>query len=135
MEWHKKTDEQYDAYVKVMMGRDNENEIHNNKLDYFLWLIQFNEEDWNTVIFALSNLIDTLKNGLDFEVFIEDLEYQDGISKLDKIVQKIFDIEEFDNSPIHVYELDHKRLLEGKESVIDFIDRKKREKKQPKEED
>ena len=89
----------------------------------------------DTVIFALSNLIDTLKNGLDFEVFIEDLEYQDGISKLDKIVQKIFDIEEFDNSPIHVYELDHKRLLEGKESVIDFIDRKKREKKQPKEED
>lgn len=123
MEWHKKTDEQYDAYVTVMMGGDNENEV------------QFNEEDWNTVIFALSNLIDTLKNGLDFEVFIEDLEYQDGISKLDKIVQKIFDIEEFDNSPIHVYELDHKRLLEGKESVIDFIDRKKREKKQPKEED
>ena len=123
MEWHKKTDEQYDAYVTVMMGGDNENEV------------QFNEEDWNTVIFALSNLIDTLKNGLDFEVFIEDLEYQDGISKLDKIVQKIFDIEEYDNSPIHVYELDHKRLLEGKESVIDFIDRKKREKKQPKEED
>ena len=123
MEWHKKTDEQYDAHVTVMMGGDNENEV------------QFNEEDWNTVIFALSNLIDTLKNGLDFEVFIEDLEYQDGISKLDKIVQKIFDIEEFDNSPIHVYELDHKRLLEGKESVIDFIDRKKREKKQPKEED
>ena len=123
MEWHKKTDEQYDAYVTVMMGGDNENEV------------QFNEEDWNTVIFALSNLIDTLKTGLDFEVFIEDLEYQDGISKLDKIVQKIFDIEEFDNSPIHVYELDHKRLLEGKESVIDFIDRKKREKKQPKEED
>ena len=123
MEWHKKTDEQYDAYVTVMMGGDNENEV------------QFNEEDWNTVIFALSNLIDTLKNGLDFEVFIEDLEYKDGISKLDKIVQKIFDIEEFDNSPIHVYELDHKRLLEGKESVIDFIDRKKREKKQPKEED
>ena len=33
MEWHKKTDEQYDAYVTVMMGGDNENEV------------QFNEED------------------------------------------------------------------------------------------
>ena len=113
MDWHKKTDEQYDNFITLMMGGDNENEV------------QLTEEEWSVVICALSDVIDLVTGNLRLKELKENWKYQDAISELYKIKSKIIKIEEFDNSPIYIYELDHRRLLAGKESVIDFIERQK----------
>ena len=113
MDWYKKTDEQYDSYITLMMGGDNENEI------------QLTEDNWAVVMCALSALIDLFTGDLRLKELKENWEYQDAISELYKIKSKIIGIEKFDNSPIYISELDHRRLLAGKESVIDFIERQK----------
>ena len=113
MDWHKKTDEQYDNFITLMMGGDNENEV------------QLTENEWSVVICALSDVIDLVTGELRLKELKENWKYQDAISELYKIKSKIIKIEEFDNSPIYIYELDHRRLLAGKESVIDFIERQK----------
>jgi len=113
MDWHKKTDEQYDNFITLMMGGDNENEV------------QLTEEEWSVVICALSDVIDLVTGELRLKELKENWKYQDAISELYKIKSKIIKIEEFDNSPIYISELDHHRLLAGKESVIDFIERQK----------
>ena len=113
MDWYKKTDEQYDSYITLMMGGDNENEI------------QLTEDNWAVVMCALSDLIDLFTGDLRLKELKENWEYQDAISELYKIKSKIIGIEKFDNSPIYISELDHRRLLAGKESVIDFIERQK----------
>ena len=113
MDWYKKTDEQYYSYITLMMGGDNENEI------------QLTEDNWAVVMCALSDLIDLFTGDLRLKELKENWEYQDAISELYKIKSKIIGIEKFDNSPIYISELDHRRLLAGKESVIDFIERQK----------
>ena len=113
MDWYKKTDEQYDSYITLMMGGDNENEI------------QLTEDNWAVVMCALSDLIDLFTGDLRLKELKENWEYQDAISELYKIKSKIIGIEKFDNSPIYISELDHRRLLAGKESVIDFIERQR----------
>ena len=113
MDWYKKTDEQYDSFITLMMGGDNENEI------------QFTDDNWAVVMCALSDLIDLFTGDLRLKELKENWEYQDAISELYKIKSKIIGIEKFDNSPIYISELDHRRLLAGKESVIDFIERQR----------
>tara|TARA_R100000008_G_C3548051_1_gene148695 strand:- start:337 stop:744 length:408 start_codon:yes stop_codon:yes gene_type:complete len=113
MDWYKKTDEQYDSYITLMMGGDNENEI------------QLTEDNWAVVMCALSDLIDLFTGDLRLKELKENWEYQDAISELYKIKSKIIGIEKFDNSPIYISEIDHRRLLAGKESVIDFIERQR----------
>ena len=113
MDWYKKTDEQYDSFITLMMGGDNENEI------------QLTEDNWAVVMCALSDLIDLFTGDLRVKELKENWEYQDAISELYKIKSKIIGIEKFDNSPIYISELDHRRLLAGKESVIDFIERQR----------
>ena len=113
MDWYKKTDEQYDSYITLMMGGDNENEI------------QLTEDNWAVLMCALSDLIDLFTGDLRLKELKENWEYQDAISELYKIKSKIIGIEKFDNSPIYISELDHRRLLAGKESVIDFIERQR----------
>tara|TARA_R110000824_G_scaffold167194_4_gene344049 strand:- start:2341 stop:2703 length:363 start_codon:yes stop_codon:yes gene_type:complete len=113
MEWHKKTDEQYDNYITLMMGGDNENEI------------QFTEDDWAVVMCALQDVIGLVAGKLRLKELKDNWKYQDSVSELYKIKAKMIKIEEFDNSPIYISELDHRRLLAGKESVIDFFERQK----------
>ena len=113
MDWYKKTEEQYDNYITLMMGGDNENEI------------QFTEDNWAVVMCALSDVIDLVTGDLRLKELKENWKYQDSISELYKIKSKMIGIEKFDNSPIYISELDHRRLLAGKESVIDFIERQK----------
>ena len=116
MEWHKKTEDQYESYMTVMAGGDNENEA------------SLSEDEWFTITTVLSDFLDVIT----FEKTVEDLEaecYDDeSVEQLEKVLKKIEKVDEFDASPIYVCELDLRRIESGKESVIDFIDRKKNEK-------
>tara|TARA_R100000988_G_C3899771_1_gene116932 strand:- start:30 stop:407 length:378 start_codon:yes stop_codon:yes gene_type:complete len=116
MEWHKKTEDQYESYMTVMAGGDNENEA------------SLSEDEWFTITTVLSDFLDVIT----FEKTVEDLEaecYDDeSVEQLEKVLKKIEKVDEFDASPIYVCELDLRRIESGKESVIEFIDRKKNEK-------
>ena len=116
MEWHKKTEDQYEAFMTVMAGGDNENEAN------------LTEDEWFTITVVLRDFLEVIT----FEKTVEDLEaesYDDeSVEQLEKVLKKIEKVEEFDASPIYVCELDLRRIESGKESVIDFIDRKKNEK-------
>ena len=54
-------------------------------------------------------------------------EYEEFVPEVKSLFLKMSDVEEFDNSPIFVSEIDHHRLKTGKESVNDFLKRKKSE--------
>ena len=116
MEWHKKTEDQYESYMTVMAGGDNENEA------------SLSEDEWFTITTVLRDFLEVIT----FEKTVEDLEaecYDDeSVEQLEKVLKKIEKVDEFDASPIYVCELDLRRIESGKESVIDFIDRKKNEK-------
>ena len=109
MKWHKKTDEQYDTYMTVMAGGDNENEAH------------LTEDEWCMVMMALRDVIDLVTGEVDSD-YIKDC-YEDSIQELKDLRAKILAVEVFDPSPIYVSELDFHRLKAGKESVIDFVER------------
>ena len=116
MEWHKKTEDQYEAFMTVMAGGDNENEA------------SLTEDEWFTITTVLRDFLKVIT----FEKTVEDLEaecYDDeSVEQLEKVLKKIEKLEEFDASPIYVSELDIRRIQSGKESVIEFLDRKKNEK-------
>ena len=109
MKWHKKSDEQYDTYMTVMAGRDNENEAH------------LNESEWVMVTGAIGDLIDLLTGESDLEYLKK--EYEGIVPEVKSLLMKMLDVEDFDRSPIYVSELDFHRLKAGKESVIDFVER------------
>jgi hypothetical protein len=115
MKWHKKTDEQYDAFMTVMAGGDNENEAN------------LTEDEWCTITVVLRDFLDVIT----FERDVDDLQADSyghySVEQLEKVLKKIEKVEEFDASPIYVSELDMRRIESGKESVIDFIDRKNSE--------
>ncbi len=111
MKWHKKTDEQYDTYMTVMAGRDNENGAH------------LNENEWVMVTGAIGDLIDLLTGESDLEYLKK--EYEGIVPEVKSLLMKMLDVEDFDNSPIFISEIDYHRLKTGKESVIDFLERKK----------
>ena len=111
MKWHKKSDEQYDTYMTVMAGGDNENEAH------------LTEDEWCTVMMALHDVIDLVTGEIDSD-YIDDC-YEDLIQELKDLCAKMRAVEVFDPTPIHVSELDFHRLKTGKESVIDFVERQK----------
>ena len=116
MEWHKKTEEQYEAFMTLMAGGDNENEAN------------LTEDEWATITVVLRDFLDVIT----FERDVDDLQadsYDDeSVEQLEKVLKKIEEVEEFDASPIYVSELDMRRIESGKESVIDFLNRKKNEK-------
>ena len=111
MKWHKKTDEQYDTYMTVMAGGDNENEAH------------LTEDEWCMVTGAIGDLIDLLTGESDLEYLKK--EYEGIVPEVKSLLMKMLDVEDFDNSPIFISEIDYHRLKTGKESVIDFLERKK----------
>jgi len=116
MEWHKKTEEQYDAYMTVMAGGDNENEA------------SLTEDEWFTITVVLRDFLDVITFETDVDELQADSYGDESVEQLEKVLKKIEKVEEFDASPIYVSELDIRRIESGKESVIDFIDRKKNEK-------
>ena len=109
MKWHKKTDEQYDTYMTVMAGGDNENEAH------------LTEDEWCMVTGAMGDLIDLLTGESDLEYLKK--EYEGIVPEVKSLLMKMLDVEDFDRSPIYVSELDFHRLKARKESVIDFVER------------
>lgn len=111
MEWNKKTDEQYDTYMTVMAGGDNENEAH------------LTEDEWLMLTGALGDFIDLLTGVSDLEYLKE--EYEEFVPEVKSLFLKMADVEEFDNSPIYVSEIDYHRLKTGKESVVDYLKRQK----------
>ena len=111
MKWHKKTDEQYDTYMTVMAGGDNENEAH------------LTEDEWCMVTGAIGDLIDLLTGESDLEYLKK--EYEGIVPEVKSLLMKMLDVEDFDNSPIFISEIDYHRLKAGKETVIDFLERKK----------
>ena len=115
MKWHKKTDEQYDAFMTVMAGGDNENEAN------------LPEDEWYTITVVLRDFLDVITFERDVDDLQADSYGHDSVEQLEKVLKKIEKVEEFDASPIYVSELDMRRIESGKESVIDFIDRKKSE--------
>ena len=116
MEWHKKTEEQYEAYMTVMAGGDNENEA------------SLTEDEWFTITVVLRDFLDVIAFERDVDDLQADSYGDESVEQLEKVLKKIEKVEEFDASPIYVSELDIRRIESGKESVIDFIDRKKNEK-------
>jgi hypothetical protein len=115
MKWHKKTDEQYDAFMTVMAGGDNENEAN------------LTEDEWCTITVVLRDFLDVITFERDVDDLQADSYGHDSVEQLEKVLKKIEKVEEFDASPIYVSELDMRRIESGKESVIDFIDRKNSE--------
>ena len=111
MKWHKKTDEQYETYMTVMAGGDNENEAH------------LTEDEWCMVTGAMGDLIDLLTGESDLQYLKK--EYEGIVPEVKSLLMKMLDVEDFDNSPIFISEIDYHRLKTGKESVIDFLERKK----------
>jgi len=121
MKWNEKTDEQYASMMTVMAGGDNENEAH------------LTEDDWLMLTGALGDLLDLLTGESDPDYLKAEYGVGIGVSlvpELRNVLVKILAVEEFDNSPILVSEIDHHRLKTGKESLIDFLERKKSEPKE-----
>ena len=116
MKWHQKTDEQYDAFMTVMVGGDNENEAN------------LTEDEWFTITVVLRDFLDVITFERDVDDLQADSYGDDSVEQLERVLKKIEKVEEFDASPIYVSELDMRRIESGKESVIDFFDRKKNEK-------
>ena len=83
MEWNKKTDEQYDTYMTVMAGGDNENEAH------------LTEDEWIMLTGALGDFIDLLTGVSDLEYLKE--EYEEFVPEVKSLFLKMADVEEFDN--------------------------------------
>ena len=83
MKWHKKSDEQYDTYMTVMAGRDNENEAH------------LNESEWVMVTGAIGDLIDLLTGESDLEYLKK--EYEGIVPEVKSLLMKMLDVEGFDN--------------------------------------
>jgi len=83
MEWNKKTDEQYDTYMTVMAGGDNENEAH------------LTEDEWLMLTGALGDFIDLLTGVSDLEYLKE--EYEEFVPEVKSLFLKMADVEEFDN--------------------------------------
>ena len=53
MEWHKKTEEQYDAHMTVIPGGEVENEAH------------FTEDEWCSLTMALQDFVDLIEGVYD----------------------------------------------------------------------
>ena len=73
MDWYKKTDEQYDNFITLMMGGDNENEV------------QLTEDEWSVVICALSDVIDLVTGNLRLKELKENWKYQEILSEFNNI--------------------------------------------------
>ena len=121
MKWSDKTKEQYGAHCSLIMGADNEHELH------------LSEDDLNTLTLALQLVVswanddeypapDTPDTWEEVKEFIKnDLQ---SILELQQNIEKI-DVSEIPSS--EVLELDEIRLKRGLISPVDFIEQKKRQ--------
>tara|TARA_R110000824_G_scaffold152681_2_gene323961 strand:+ start:469 stop:747 length:279 start_codon:yes stop_codon:yes gene_type:complete len=83
MEWHKKTDEQHDSYMTVMVGGDIENEAH------------FKENEWLSITTALSDFVDLMDSEIEVDALREDCYGEDSMRSLKDAMKKIRKNEEF----------------------------------------
>jgi hypothetical protein len=77
MEWHKKTDAQYESHMTVMPGGDIENEAH------------FTEDEWSSITTALQDLIDLLEYETDVDYLTKSVYDTASMRSLKDAMKKI----------------------------------------------
>ena len=87
MEWHKKTDAQYDSHMTVVVGGDVENEAH------------FKENEWLSITTALSDFIDLMDSELEVDALRKDCYGEDSMRSLKDTIKKLRTIEKFMVAP------------------------------------
>jgi hypothetical protein len=109
MKWNEKTDEQYEAYATIIAGGDNENEL------------PLSGDDVGLIAYLIDHVIAHLKDGsVEGDLALENLD--DQLDQLKKLREQWIAWDDFDCSPIHIYETDMARLETGRISAVDLID-------------
>tara|TARA_R100001129_G_scaffold144274_1_gene105403 strand:+ start:98 stop:481 length:384 start_codon:yes stop_codon:yes gene_type:complete len=115
MKWNEKTEAQYDAYMTIMAGGDNEGEAN------------LSEDEWCTITVVLNDFLAVFTGEVDLDYLVDDCYGGPTIDQLKSVIAKINKVEEFDADMIVVSEIDLRRIQLGKESIVDFFNRKKAE--------
>jgi hypothetical protein len=115
MKWNEKTEAQYDAYMTIMAGGDNEGEAN------------LSEDEWCTITVVLNDFLRVITGERDLDDLAEDCYDTPSIDHLESVIAKINKVEEFDPGMIVMSEIDLRRIQLGKESIVDFFNRKKAE--------
>ena len=87
MEWHKKTDDQYDSYMTVIVGGDVEYEAH------------FKENEWCSITTALSDFVDLMDSELEVDALRKYCYGEDSLRSLKDAIKKLRKNEEFMVAP------------------------------------
>ena len=90
MEWHKKTEEQYEAHMTVVPGGDIETEAH------------FTEDEWCSVTTALGDFIHLLEYETNVDYLIQSHYGPDSMRSLKDAMKKIRKNEEFMVNPSYL---------------------------------
>lgn len=90
MEWHKKTEEQYDAHMTVIPGGEVENEA------------RFTEDEWCSVTTALSDFIDLMDSKKDVDDLRDGVYDLDSMRSLKDAMKKIRKNEEYMVNPSYL---------------------------------
>ena len=120
MKWNEKTEAQYDAYMTIMAGGDNEGEAN------------LSEDEWCTITVVLNDFLRVITGERDLDDLVEDCYDTPSIDHLESVIAKIKKVEEFDPGMIVMSEIDLRRIQLGKESIVDFFNRKKAERERVK---
>jgi len=87
MEWHKKTNEQYESHMTVMPGGDIENEAN------------FTEDEWCSITTALQDFIDLMDHETTVDVLAEGVYDTASMRSLKDAMKKIRKNEEYMVAP------------------------------------
>lgn len=83
MEWHKKTDAQYESHMTVIPGGDIENEAH------------FTEDEWSSITTALQDFIDLLEYETDVDYLTNGVYDTASMQSLKNALKRIRKNEEY----------------------------------------
>ena len=115
MKWNEKTEAQHDSYATILSGGDNENELC------------LDEDDFSLITYLINHAIADLtydeggQELVEGELALDNLGDQ-GLEHLKKLRDDLVDLEDFDCSPIQIFETDLARLKTGRISAVDLID-------------
>tara|TARA_R100001086_G_scaffold150334_1_gene79917 strand:+ start:148 stop:453 length:306 start_codon:yes stop_codon:yes gene_type:complete len=90
MEWHKKTEEQYDAHMTVIPGGEVENEAH------------FPEDEWCSLAMALQDFVDLMERETTVDDLIEGVYDAASMRSVKNALKRIRKNEEFMVSPSYL---------------------------------
>ena len=90
MEWHKKTDAQYESHMTVIPGGDIENEAH------------FPEDEWCSLTTALQDFVDLMERGSTADDLIEGVYDTASMRSLKNALKRIRRNEEYSVAPSYL---------------------------------